>query len=93
MTQTTTVGLHCPCGLVKVSVPTRLKGKQIKYDPSRLVSFLSVPSFVTAADLLVQVPEEYRWPELCDRTSVVLNLAYGGAFCAFRASQWNRSVI
>ncbi|GJN87621.1 hypothetical protein Rhopal_000576-T1 [Rhodotorula paludigena] len=56
--------------------------EQIKYDSSRLVSFLSVPSFVTAADLLVQVPEEYRWLELCDRTSVVLNLAYGGAFYA-----------
>ncbi|GAA5851617.1 hypothetical protein JCM8547_001151 [Rhodosporidiobolus lusitaniae] len=82
VTSTTQVNLHAPCGLVRISVPTLLEGDQIKYDSSRLVSFLSVPSFATAIDLEVEVPEEYHWPELGERTSLVLDVSYGGAFYA-----------
>ncbi|ORY84661.1 proline racemase [Leucosporidium creatinivorum] len=81
-TSTTQVNLHAPCGLVRISVPTLLKAEQITYDSSRLVSFLSVPSFATAIDVEVEVPASYRWPELGSRTSIVLSVSYGGAFYA-----------
>ncbi|GAA5888114.1 hypothetical protein JCM6882_000285 [Rhodosporidiobolus microsporus] len=82
-TSTTQVNLHAPCGLVEIAVPTLLDGSgKITYDPSRLVSFVSVPSFATAVDLDVEAPEKYRWPELGDRTRLTVDVAYGGAFYA-----------
>ncbi|GAA6020926.1 hypothetical protein JCM10207_003189 [Rhodosporidiobolus poonsookiae] len=81
-TNTTIVNLHCPCGLVRISVPTLLQGDRITYDSSRTVSFLSVPSFATTIDQEIPIPEEYRWPELGSRSSVKLDVSYGGAFYA-----------
>lgn len=82
-TRTTRINLHAPCGLVRVDVPTLLSpSNRITYDPTRLVSFLSVPCFATALDLEVEVDEPYRWPELGERRQVKVDVAFGGAFCA-----------
>lgn len=76
-TGTTRLNLHVPCGIVEVTVPTLPSGKS---DPSRPVSFVSVPSFATAIALEVPLSEEYRWPELKERTSITADFAYGGAY-------------
>lgn len=81
VTSTTQVNLHAPCGLVEISVPTLLENGKIRYDASRRVSFMSVPSFAAAIDLDVEVGESFGWPELGDRKSIKLDVAYGGAFC------------
>lgn len=73
-TQTTSIKLHVPCGVVDVSVPTLTSGKA---DPSRPVSFISVPSFATGVSLTVRLREESRWPELDGRDSI---LYYGSLF-------------
>jgi trans-L-3-hydroxyproline dehydratase len=79
-TSTVTVNLHTPCGINKLSVPTNSDGS--KSDPGRPVSFLSVPSFTGAVDLVVEIPEAKRWPQLTaqGRTSVTVDLSYGGAW-------------
>lgn len=74
---TTRLNLHVPCGIVEVTVPTLPSGKS---DPSRPVSFVSVPSFPTAISLEVPLAEEYRWPELKGRSSITADFAYGGAY-------------
>ncbi|KAE8383765.1 hypothetical protein BDV26DRAFT_277016 [Aspergillus bertholletiae] len=78
--QSVQVNLHAPCGLIRVTVPTMPDGK--RSDPSRSVSFLSVPSFAPALQLKIPIPPEVRWPELGTRDSVVLDLSYGGAYYA-----------
>ncbi|KAH8880835.1 putative proline racemase [Thozetella sp. PMI_491] len=77
-TQTTVVNLHTPCGINQLSVPTAADGS--RSDPTKPVSFLSVPSFAGALDLVVEIPEEKRWPQLDGRTSVTVDLSYGGAW-------------
>lgn len=62
----TEVGLECPCGLVKVRVEVR-EGR------SGAVSFESVPAFLPAEQLRVEVP---------GHGSVVTDVSYGGAFYA-----------
>jgi len=82
---TTRLNLHVPCGIVEVTVPTLPTGKS---DPSRPVSFVSVPSFATAISLQVPLPERYRWPELQGRSSVTADFAYGGAYyCLISAEE------
>ncbi|KAJ5126654.1 Proline racemase [Penicillium atrosanguineum] len=82
---TTRLNLHVPCGLVEVTVPTLPTGKS---DPSRPVSFVSVPSFATAISLQVPLAEKYRWPELQGRTYVTADFAYGGAYyCLISAKE------
>jgi trans-L-3-hydroxyproline dehydratase len=76
-TQTTFIKLHVPCGVVDVSVPTLASGKS---DPSRPVSFISVPSFATGISVTVHLPEQNRWPELGGRDSITADFCYGGAF-------------
>lgn len=73
-----TLVLHAPCGLVRVTVPVSADGR--RSDPTRPVSFLSVPSFATGRDVVVAVPPALRWPELEERTEVRVAFAYGGAF-------------
>lgn len=73
----TRLSLHVPCGVVEVTVPTLESGKS---DPSRPVSFVSVPSYATAISLEIPLPEGYRWPELAGRASVTVDVAYGGAY-------------
>jgi trans-L-3-hydroxyproline dehydratase len=77
---TTKLLLHTPCGIVEVTVP--VLGPRGESDPSRPVSFLSVPSFATALDLPVSIPASHYWPELGDRGTVTIDLSYGGAFYA-----------
>lgn len=82
--------LHAPCGLVEVIVPicpldSSKNSGRYKTDLSRQVSYFSVPSFATGARINVSIPEdddsdEFRWPELRDLDSRVVDVAYGGAF-------------
>ncbi len=62
----TRIGLECPCGLVRVEV-------EVAGGRPGQVSFESVPAFLSAADLAVEVPGHGR---------VVCDVAYGGAFYA-----------
>ena len=62
----TQVGIECPCGLVKASVEVR-EGRAGR------VSFESVPAFLLAEQLKVQVP---------GHGEVVTDVSYGGAFYA-----------
>ncbi|KAL1962666.1 hypothetical protein VTN77DRAFT_9300 [Rasamsonia byssochlamydoides] len=80
VTQTITVNLHAPCGLVRVTVPATPDGQ--KSDPSRPVKFLSTPAFAAAIQMEVRIPPEVRWPELNGRESIVLDISYGGAYYA-----------
>ncbi|KAJ5739817.1 hypothetical protein N7533_012601 [Penicillium manginii] len=74
------VNIHAPCGLVRVTVPTSEDGQ--KSDPSRPVTFLSTPAYCAATSLQVPIPAEVRWPELGDKTSIEVDISYGGAFYA-----------
>jgi trans-L-3-hydroxyproline dehydratase len=76
----TSLRLHAPCGVVHLSVYT----DDGHSDPTRPVSFLGVPSFVTARDLEVEIPPSVQWKRLRDsgRSSVKVDIAYGGAFYA-----------
>lgn len=72
------VNLHAPCGLVRVTVPVM---EDLKYsDPSRPVSFISVPSFSVGKDIEIEMPVGQRWPELTNRDRIRISIAYGGAF-------------
>uniref|UniRef100_G1RSQ1 trans-L-3-hydroxyproline dehydratase n=1 Tax=Nomascus leucogenys TaxID=61853 RepID=G1RSQ1_NOMLE len=62
------VNIHCPCGLVTAFVACE-DGRS--HGPVR---FHSVPAFVLATDLVVDVPGHGK---------VVVDIAYGGAFYAF----------
>lgn len=87
--------IHAPCGLVKVSVPVVLEEtstgsvenvseNSVKSDPSRPVSFLSVPSFATGIDISADIPVAYIWREIASVSSkkVRFDIAFGGAFYA-----------
>jgi proline racemase len=71
----TVVRLHAPCGVVRISVPTKADGRSA--DPGRPVSFISTPAFASAVDVKVDIPSEKRWPELNGRTSIVLDASSG----------------
>ncbi|XP_021084466.1 trans-3-hydroxy-L-proline dehydratase isoform X1 [Mesocricetus auratus] len=66
------VNIHCPCGLVAAFVACE-GGRSC--GPVR---FHSVPAFVLAADLTVDVPGHGK---------VVVDIAYGGAFYAFVSAE------
>ncbi|KAJ7679194.1 proline racemase [Mycena polygramma] len=76
----TELRLHAPCGVVHLSVYT----DDGHSDSTRPVSFLGVPSFVTARDLEVEIPPSVQWKRLRDaqRSRVKVDIAYGGAFYA-----------
>ncbi|KAJ6512670.1 proline racemase [Mycena sanguinolenta] len=76
----TTLRLHAPCGVVHVSVHT----DDGHSDATRPVSFLGVPSFVTARELEVEIPSPEQWKRLRDaqRSHVKVDISYGGAFYA-----------
>lgn len=89
------VKIHAPCGIVRVTVPVLFESLDVKQlhvtsDPSRPVSFLSVPSFAVVTDFELVIPPELRWPELfrglntCENNKCTLHLdiAFGGAFYA-----------
>lgn len=80
-TRTTETRLHVPCGIVKLTCPITADGQ--KSDPTRPVSFVSVPSFATGISVRVLLPEDCRWEELHSRgarRSVQADFSYGGAF-------------
>ncbi|KAJ7081845.1 proline racemase [Mycena belliarum] len=81
----TMLRLHAPCGVVHVSVYT----EDGHSDATRPVSFLGVPSFVTARDLEVEIPVAARWPRLRDaqRSCVKVDISYGGAFYALVSAE------
>lgn len=82
-TRSMTVDLHVPCGLVKVEVPVTFTGEQTwKTDTTRTISYESVPSFASSTNrTYVEFPQpEMRWPELGDRTTIDIEVSYGGAF-------------
>nr|XP_024646018.1 trans-3-hydroxy-L-proline dehydratase isoform X3 [Macaca nemestrina] len=66
------VNIHCPCGLVTAFVACE-DGRS--HGPVR---FHSVPAFVLATDLMVDVPGHGK---------VVVDIAYGGAFYAFVSAE------
>jgi proline racemase len=74
------LNIHAPCGLVRVVVPTTADGQ--KSDPSRPVTFLSTPAYCAATNLEVPIPPELRWPELGEKTSIQIDISYGGAYYA-----------
>ncbi|KAL2145625.1 hypothetical protein VTI28DRAFT_6683 [Corynascus sepedonium] len=88
-TMTTALKLHCPCGVVDVTVPV-VNGPhgRLQSDPARPVSFINVDSYATGIDVAIPVPEVYRWPELDARTNLMVDFSYGGAFyCLVDAEQ------
>ncbi|CAG7916136.1 unnamed protein product [Penicillium olsonii] len=79
-TQTVDVKIHAPCGLIRVTVPTTMDGRES--DPSRPVTFVSTPAYAAAVRLTIPIPPEKQWAELEGRDSITLDIAYGGAFYA-----------
>lgn len=82
--QETLLRLHAPCGVVQVRVPTVGTGQDARSDGSQAVSFTSVPSFASAVDVRVDIPEDQRWPQLrqTGRDFVMVDIAFGGAYYA-----------
>ncbi|KAH9935441.1 proline racemase family [Fomitopsis serialis] len=80
----TELRLHAPCGVVHVTVPTVMDDGKARSDESRPVTFISVPSFASARDVYVDIPETERWAALRAKggTQVRVDVAYGGAFYA-----------
>lgn len=80
----TTLRLHAPCGVVHVRVPTLGQGDDAKSDASLPVSFTSVPSFVSALQVRVDVPSADQWPQLAEagRGHLTVDIAFGGAYYA-----------
>ncbi|KAK0619149.1 hypothetical protein B0T14DRAFT_566039 [Immersiella caudata] len=81
-TMTVTIRLHCPCGIVRVTVPvvTALPDLRCRSCPNRPVSFISVDSYATGIDVEATIPEGKRWPELGNRGRLTVDFAYSGAF-------------
>ncbi|KAL6709220.1 hypothetical protein ACN47E_002036 [Coniothyrium glycines] len=71
--------LHAPCGLVRITVLIQRDGDSVVSDPSRLVSFICVPCFITARDIHVNIPTDKRWPGLQNR-AITVSFCYGGTF-------------
>lgn len=85
VSQTVNLNLHAPCGLVRVRVP--VTQNEEKSDSSRPVTFLSTPAFATGIGIEVPINPETRWSELGERSSITLDISYGGAFYALVTAQ------
>ncbi|OHF03125.1 proline racemase [Colletotrichum orchidophilum] len=80
---TVEIRLHAPVGVVRLTVPVvKMDGDMWKTDVNRRITFLSVPTFATAIDLSVPIPQSLRWPELGDAAAVTIDVAFGGALYA-----------
>ena len=78
---TTAIKLHCPCGVVEITVPVTVGPQgRLRSDPERQISFVVVDCFATGIDVEITLPMMYRWPELAGRTKVTADFCYGGAF-------------
>lgn len=73
-TKTVEVRLHVPCGLVKVTVPAIQSDSSFRADPTRCITYLSVPSFAAAIRVIVPIPPPLRWPELSSAKSVEVDV-------------------
>ncbi|KAK1671789.1 proline racemase [Colletotrichum godetiae] len=87
--RTVEVRLHAPVGLVRLTVPVvKVDGGGTggtggwRTDVGRRITFLSVPTFATAVDLVVPIPRGLGWSELGDASTVTMDVAFGGAFYA-----------
>lgn len=78
LTQTTTVLLHAPGGLVRLVVPVKPDGRYS--DEKRPVSFLSMPAYPLAMDVRIPIPKEARWPGLDGRGEVPVDFCFGGSY-------------
>lgn len=65
------INLHAPCGIVRVSAPVNHQGKS---DPSRPVSFLSVPCIASALNINID--------------GMTVDVGYGGAFYALISCEY-----
>ena len=77
------IPLHVPCGLVQAVVPcsqSKSRNNGLIVDQSRLISYLSVPSYAAALNINIPIPQELRWPQLGQRDHITADVAYGGAF-------------
>ena len=73
--------IHVPCGLVHVTVPiVDTDSGRRKLNTAHPISYLSVPSFATGIDVSIPIPQVLRWPELGNRETIKVDVAYGGAF-------------
>lgn len=81
----TQIRLHAPCGVVRVTVTTILEGDRPRSDATRPVTFISVSSFVSAQDVMVDRPDADRWAALraTGGSQVGMDIVYGGALYAF----------
>lgn len=77
-TESVSVRLHAPCGVVHIAVPTLEGG--LRTDSSRPVSFVSVSVFATGLNVTINIDPEFRWPQLGQRSSVTADFSYGGSF-------------
>lgn len=79
---TVVVKLHCPCGVIEVTVPvTEVKG-EFRCDTKRAVSFRSVrPSIATFYQVRF-LPTEWGWQELGDRALARTIVHFNGTFYA-----------
>ena len=81
------VNIHAPCGLLRLKVPVNCEGTAS--DPTRRVSFISVPSFVTGLQIPVSIrahkPQREGQDGASERVQIPVDFAYGGAFYAFVA--------
>ncbi|KEF63690.1 uncharacterized protein A1O9_01668 [Exophiala aquamarina CBS 119918] len=85
-TKTAIVNLHNPSGLLKVTVPVNNDGSAS--DPSRPVSFISVPSFATGIDVKISLPPARQWRGLEGRSKDIrVDFSYGGAFFCIVSSR------
>lgn len=71
------IKLHAPPGIVTIIVPV---DGNARCDPSRPVRFQSIPVFAASIGLEVPIPTRYRWPQLGEKTSIVLDVSCGGAY-------------
>jgi trans-L-3-hydroxyproline dehydratase len=92
--KTTLVKIHAPCGVVMVTVPTKAKninGEELHVsDPSKAVTFTSVPCYVPLLSYSLSIPPTHTWPQLqaAGKSSIRISIAYGGAFfCLVEAQE------
>lgn len=88
-TMTTSIRLHCPCGVVNITVPV-ISGSQgqLNSDAERMVSFVIADTYATGINIEIGLPPTHKWPELGEKTKITADFCYGGAFyCVVPATE------
>lgn len=79
------LSIHAPTGILKLTVPMLPNGRS---DPSRPVSFVSVPCYASGISVRIPIKPSFRWPELGGRSSINADFSYGGVFyCVIDAQE------